>query len=60
MSVTYSRKTMEHFLNPKNMGEIRDADGVGKVGNPQCGDVMWIYIKVGEKKIGNKIEEIIK
>ncbi len=56
MSVTYSKKTMEHFLNPKNMGEIRDADGVGKVGNPVCGDVMWIYIKVGKK--GN--EEVIK
>lgn len=60
MSVTYSKKTMEHFLNPKNMGEIRDADGVGKVGNLVCGDIMWIYIKVGEKKIGNKKEEIIK
>ncbi len=60
MSVTYSKKTMEHFLNPKNMGEIKDADGVGKVGNKICGDVMWIYIKVGEKNVSGKKEEIIK
>ena len=60
MSVTYSKKTMEHFLNPKNMGEIDNADGIGKVGNRVCGDIMYIYIKVGQKKIGNKTEEIIK
>jgi len=42
----YSEKVMEHFANPRNVGEIPDADGVGKVGNPQCGDVMWLYIKV--------------
>ncbi|MBU3958096.1 MAG: iron-sulfur cluster assembly scaffold protein [Nanoarchaeota archaeon] len=60
MSITYSKKTMEHFLNPKNMGEIKNADGVGKVGNKICGDIMWIYIKVGEKKIGGRKEEMIK
>jgi nitrogen fixation NifU-like protein len=42
----YSDKVMDHFTNPRNVGEIPDADGVGKVGNPQCGDVMWMYIKV--------------
>jgi nitrogen fixation NifU-like protein len=42
----YSEKVMDHFANPRNVGEIADADGVGKVGNPQCGDVMWLYIKV--------------
>lgn len=42
----YSEKVMEHFANPRNVGEIPDADGVGKVGNPTCGDVMWLYIKV--------------
>jgi len=42
----YSDKVMDHFANPRNVGEIPDADGVGKVGNPQCGDVMWLYIKV--------------
>ena len=47
----YTEKVMDHFANPRNMGEIKDADGVGKVGNPVCGDVMWIYIKVNEGKI---------
>jgi len=42
----YSDKVMAHFANPHNVGEITDADGIGKVGNPQCGDVMWLYIKV--------------
>jgi nitrogen fixation NifU-like protein len=42
----YSAKVMEHFKNPRNMGEIPDADGVGVVGNPVCGDMMTIYIKV--------------
>ncbi len=42
----YSEKVMEHFANPRTVGEIPDADGIGKVGNPQCGDVMWLYIKV--------------
>jgi len=50
----YTEKLMEHFRNPRNMGRIEDADGVGKVGNPVCGDVMYIYIKVKE----NKIEDI--
>ncbi len=42
----YSEKVMEHFSNPRNVGEIPDADGVGTVGNPVCGDVMKIFIKV--------------
>jgi nitrogen fixation NifU-like protein len=42
----YTDKVMEHFKNPRNMGEIPDADGVGTVGNPVCGDLMTIYIKV--------------
>jgi nitrogen fixation protein NifU and related proteins len=42
----YSDKVLEHFKNPRNVGEIPDADGIGKVGNPVCGDVMFIYIKV--------------
>ena len=42
----YSDKVMDHFTNPRNVGELSDPDGVGKVGNPQCGDVMWLYIKV--------------
>lgn len=42
----YSEKVLEHFRNPRNMGRIENPDGVGKVGNPVCGDVMYIYIKV--------------
>lgn len=42
----YSKKVLEQFQNTKNYGKIEDADGIGKVGNPKCGDVMWIYIKV--------------
>jgi len=47
----YSEKVMEHFRNPHNVGEIKDADGVGKVGNPVCGDIMKIYIKVKDNVI---------
>ena len=50
----YSEKVMEHFKNPRNMGEIKDADGVGTVGNPVCGDMMTIYIKVKD----NHLEDI--
>jgi len=47
----YSEKVMDHFKSPRNMGEIEDADGVGVVGNPTCGDVMNIYIKVKDDKL---------
>ena len=47
----YSDKVMEHFQNPRNVGEIEDADGVGTVGNPTCGDLMTIYIKVKDDRI---------
>jgi nitrogen fixation NifU-like protein len=47
----YSEKVMEHFRNPKNVGEIPDADGVGTVGNPVCGDMMSIYIKVKDNHL---------
>ncbi len=47
----YTDKVMEHFKNPKNMGEMDGADGVGKVGNPVCGDLMYVYIKVKDNKI---------
>ena len=42
----YSEKVMDHFTNPRNVGEIPDADGVGEVGNAKCGDIMKVYIKV--------------
>ncbi len=44
--VQYNEKVMQHFMNPHNVGEIKDADGVGEVGNPVCGDMMTFYIKV--------------
>jgi len=47
----YSDKVLEHFKNPRNMGELEDADAVGEVGNPTCGDLMYIYIKVKDDKI---------
>jgi len=47
----YSEKVMDHFNNPRNVGEIKDADGIGEVGNPVCGDIMKIYIEVKDNKI---------
>ncbi|MBI2844361.1 MAG: Fe-S cluster assembly scaffold protein NifU [Armatimonadetes bacterium] len=46
MNTQYSDKVMDHFANPRNVGEIEDADGIGNVGNPVCGDIMRMYIKV--------------
>jgi nitrogen fixation NifU-like protein len=51
MEIDYTEKVKEHFFHPRNVGEIKDADGVGKVGNPTCGDVMAIYIKVKDDRI---------
>ena len=47
----YTEKVMEHFKNPRNVGEIPDADGIGTVGNPVCGDLMTIYIKVKNNRL---------
>ncbi|MCL5018140.1 MAG: iron-sulfur cluster assembly scaffold protein [Candidatus Pacearchaeota archaeon] len=58
MSITYSKKVIKEFTKPKNMGEIKDASGIGKVGNPVCGDVMWLYIKVGKKNGKEVITDI--
>jgi nitrogen fixation NifU-like protein len=52
--VTYNEKVMQHFMSPHNVGEIKDADGVGEVGNPVCGDMMTFYIKVKD----NKLEDV--
>lgn len=46
----YSEKVMDHFRNPRNVGIIEDADGVGEVGNPVCGDIMKIYLKIDEDR----------
>ena len=51
MSELYTEKVKDHFFNPRNVGEIKDADGIGTVGNPRCGDVMTMYIKVKDDKI---------
>ncbi|HPX94157.1 MAG TPA: iron-sulfur cluster assembly scaffold protein [Candidatus Moranbacteria bacterium] len=53
----YSKKVMEHFMRPHNQGKIKNPDGIGIVGNPKCGDIMRMYIKVGKN---NKNEEMIK
>ena len=50
----YSEKVMDHFKNPRNVGEIQNADGIGEVGNAKCGDIMKVYLKIE----GNIIEDI--
>jgi nitrogen fixation NifU-like protein len=49
----YSEKVMDHFMNPRNVGEIPEADGVGLVGNPVCGDMMAFYIKVDNGRLSD-------
>lgn len=47
----YTKEVMDLFLKPENMGEIEDASAIGKVGNPTCGDIMWVYLKIDDKDI---------
>jgi nitrogen fixation NifU-like protein len=49
----YSAKVLEHFRNPRNMGQLENPDGVGEVGNPVCGDVMKLYVKIDDDKIAD-------
>ncbi|MBQ1422763.1 MAG: iron-sulfur cluster assembly scaffold protein, partial [Firmicutes bacterium] len=49
----YSDKVMDHFRNPRNVGVIEDADGVGEAGNPVCGDIMKIYLKIDDDVISD-------
>lgn len=51
MSMLYSEKVMDHFANPRNVGEIPDADGIGEVGNAKCGDIMKMYLKIENEMI---------
>jgi len=58
MDGQYSQEVMDNFRNPKNMGEMKDADGVGMLGNPICGDVMKMYIKVDARGGAERIKDI--
>jgi len=49
----YSEKVMEHFMNPRNVGEIENPDGIGEMGNPVCGDMMTFYIKVNSNRLSD-------
>jgi len=51
MAGPYSAKVMDHFMNPRNVGEIEDASGVGEVGNPACGDMMRLYLKIEDGRV---------
>lgn len=56
----YTKKVIDHFTNPRNMGPIKGADSVGVAGNPVCGDIMKIYIKVSKNKEGKEILKDVK
>lgn len=56
----YSKKVIENFMNPKNMGEIENPDAIGKAGNPICGDQMNLYLKIEKNKEGKEIIKDIK
>jgi nitrogen fixation NifU-like protein len=58
--VNYSQKIIDHFTHPRNVGEIKDADGIGDVGNPMCGDMMKLTIKVAKNDKGEEIIEDVK
>jgi len=49
----YSEKVMEHFMHPRNVGEIENPDGIGEVGNPVCGDMMTFYIKIKDNRLAD-------
>lgn len=51
----YSKEIMQHFRHPRNVGEMKKYDGLGKAGNPICGDVLWLYVKIGKDKKGREM-----
>lgn len=58
MADLYNEKVMDHFMNPRNVGALDDANGVGQVGNPTCGDIMKIFLKIEEKDGKEYISDI--
>jgi len=60
MNNNYNEKIIDHFTHPRNVGEIRNADGISEVGNPMCGDMMKLTIKVGHDKKDQEIIEDVK
>ena len=60
MTDLYSSKVMDHFNNPRNIGKIKKADGIGEIGNPTCGDIIRIYIKVDKNRSGAEYIKDIK
>lgn len=56
----YSKEIMKHFKNPQNIGKLKNPDGLGKAGNLQCGDIMYLYLKIGKDKKGREIIKNIK
>jgi len=60
MADLYGKKVMDHFMKPRNVGEIKNADGVGETGNPTCGDIMKIYLRIERNKEGQEIIKDIK
>jgi len=60
MMIQYSKEVMKNFLHPKNYGIMKNPDGIGKAENPECHEVMYLYIKVGKNKEGKEIIKNIK
>lgn len=55
MNTLYSKELMKHFRYPRNVGKMKNYDGLGKIGNLLCGDILWLYIKIGKNKQGKEV-----
>jgi len=60
MADLYGEKVMDHFMHPRNVGQIKDANGVGETGNPTCGDIMKIFLKIEQNGKGEEYIEDVK